>query len=230
MTTPVSNAVSIQDYVAGRLSDTEREAFEERLLNDATLVQDLEDSLRLREGLEVLREQNLLGEEGRPRRHAFRVALAFASAAVLGVVVVSAALYFGRRSASIVAASVAALGGRPSSPLAVAERYSFAATRAETTTPELFLPSRGALELRALAPGAEAGRKFQLTLWEFGKQKSIRIGSEGHLVPDAEGFVVIYADASRLAPGEYWLSLEPETPDKSPGERFGFRLKRAPED
>jgi anti-sigma factor RsiW len=47
----------MQDYVGGRLSDEEHRAFEERLVRDPELVREFEHSLRLREGLEQLREQ-----------------------------------------------------------------------------------------------------------------------------------------------------------------------------
>ena len=53
-----------------------------------------------------------------------------------------------------------------------------------------------------------------------------RIGSAEHVVPDRDGFVVIYADAGRLEPGEYSLSVEPEAGNTIPGERFEFGLHR----
>jgi hypothetical protein len=47
----------MQDFIAGRLSDDEQRAFEDRLARDAGLVHELEQSLRLSEGLHQLRAQ-----------------------------------------------------------------------------------------------------------------------------------------------------------------------------
>jgi len=47
----------MRDHAAGRLSEDEHQAFEERLLRDPGLVHEYEVSLRLTEGLEQLREQ-----------------------------------------------------------------------------------------------------------------------------------------------------------------------------
>src|ERR1700730_2101439 len=106
-----NNPVALQDYIAGRMSDADRSAFEERLQSDASLAQELEESLRLRGGLEMLREQRVLGKLERPRRRAFSIQMAGASAAA-AVIVLCVALYYVPRSSPTVAASLAALGAR----------------------------------------------------------------------------------------------------------------------
>jgi hypothetical protein len=228
------NAVLVQDYVAGRLSDSEREAFEERLLNDSGLVRDLEESLRLREGLEVLRERKILEQLRHPRRRGVFVGARWAAVAAAVVIVVSGAVYLGERylgerSAPVVAASLGALRGGSSPALGVVGRYSFAAMREEASTPEIALPASGALELRALTAVTDASRAFDVTLSVMRDQKASQIGMAEHVVPDTEGFVVIYVDASRLEPGDYGLSVEPLGAGKeAAGERFAFRLRRAP--
>lgn len=226
----------VQDYVAGRLSDADRRAFEEQLLSDASLVRDLEESLRLREGLEMLREQKVLGqrvlgqkrvpgEAWRPRRPAWFTGFALASAAALAAIVVCVGFYYVKRSPPMLAASVAAL--RSSSALVVVKQYSFAVVREATSIPELDLPTSGALELRALTPITGSGRTLRVTLSQIRSQKTSRIGVAEHLAPNADGFVVIYADASTLEQGDYSLSVEPDDiEDKSAGARFAFKLKR----
>jgi len=47
----------MQDYIVGRLSDHEHRAFEDRLVRDPGLVHELEQSLRLSDGLHQLRAQ-----------------------------------------------------------------------------------------------------------------------------------------------------------------------------
>ena len=48
---------TMQDFIVGRLSDEERQAFEDRLVREPALVRDLEQSLRMRAGLEQLRTE-----------------------------------------------------------------------------------------------------------------------------------------------------------------------------
>jgi anti-sigma-K factor RskA len=225
MSTSVSDMVSVRDYVAGRLSATEREAFEERLASDSGLVRELEDSLRMREALEVLRELKLRGEPSRSRRRALHLAFACAAAAALAAVGVSLTFYYGGRSPPIVGASLAALRAGSSVPPAVLERYAFAAMRDTASMPELVLPASGALELRALTPVTDPSQTFRVALAAKRGQQTSLVGRVEHLVPDADGFLVIYADAARLQPGDYWLSVEPD--DHGTSERFAFRLKSA---
>jgi hypothetical protein len=228
MSISVHPTESVQDYVAGRMSDAERQAFEGRLLTDSELLQDLETSLRLREGLAMLREQKALERPQFPRHRALRAGLAWASAAALAAIIVWVTLYNVRRSPPIVGASVAALSAGLTRAPPVVERYTFAATRAPARTPDLGLPSSGALELRVFTAITDASETFRVTLDLIQKQKTSRIGGQEHMLPDADGFVVIYADASRLEPGEYLLRVERDGAlDPSTTARFAFLLDRS---
>ena len=227
MSTSAHPTELVQDYVAGRMSEAERKAFEGRLLTDSELLRDLEMSLRLREGLAMLREQKPLERPQFPRHRALRAGLAWASAAALAAIIVWVTLYDVRRSPPIVGASVAALSASTRAP-PVVERYTFAAIRAPARTPELGLPSSGALELRVFTAITDASGTFRVTLDHIQKQRTSRIGGQEHMVPDADGFVVIYADASRLEPGEYLLRVERDGAlDPTTSARFAFRLARS---
>jgi hypothetical protein len=243
----------VQSYIADRLSEAERCAFEDQLLSDASLVRDVEESVRLREGLEVLRERKELtgltaqvGQQGptaqagqagqaaqaglrHRRRRAVLMSFASAAAAALAVVVLYAVLHGAGPAPAVVAASVAALRVNSSVPLLVVESYSFATVRAASDTPVLGLPTSGALELRALTgPVAGAGLAFRLTLEQRRDGAAMsRIGVAEHVAPDADGFAVIYADASRLAPGDYLLLVEPDAGNAADAQRFMFKLQRA---
>jgi hypothetical protein len=216
----------VQDYIAGRLSDTDRRAFEEQLVDDAGLVRELEESLRLREGLAVLHEQGVLEELRRPRRPGFRFAVAFGTAAAVLVGVLWLGHYFGKDSPPALAASLAVLRGTSGPPLKVVHVYVFAAMREAASTPDLPLPASGALELRALTALTGPGRTWRVTLDATRNGKSSRIGIAQHVAPDADGFVAIYADASQLHPGDYVLLVDPDGSDETSGERFAFRLIR----
>jgi hypothetical protein len=231
MTPTANNPVALQDYIAGRMSDTDIRAFEEKLQTDPSLARDLEESLRLREGLAMLREQGVLGQlkRPRPRPRAFFVR-AVAAAAVIALCV---ALYYVQQSTQhstqsstpTVAASLGALGTRSTPPLNVVKRYSFATVRDAIATPDLALPASGALELRALTALTDSHRTYRATLEKIDNQGVSPIGTAELLAADADGFVVLYADASKLQAGEYSLHVAPDEGDNTTGERFTFRLR-----
>jgi hypothetical protein len=174
----------------------------------------------------MLREQKLLASSAPPRRRGLLLRFALASAATVAAVAIYMGLQSVNRSPALVGASIAELRTGLGAPLTVVKHYSFAALREADSTPDLPLPATGALELRALAPAAHAGRKFRVTLEEIRDRKSSQIGFAEHLAPDADGFVVIYADASSLQPGDFALSVAPDAEAGTTIERFAFRLKR----
>ncbi len=225
MTSATDTAQLIQNYIVGRLSDIERRAFENQLLSDASLVRELEESLRLREGLEVLRDRGELDRPARRRRSVLFDRSGRAAAAALTVIAIGIGLYYVRGSPPAVAASIAGL--KADIPLVVVERYSFAKVREATRTPVLDLPTRGALELRALTSATGNGQTFVATLEESRGARSSRIGSAEHLAADADGFVAIYADTARLQPGDYVLIVRSDAEETASAERFAFRLERA---
>ena len=223
MTGSPTHSQSMQNYIAGRLSEAERTAFEDRLLSDAGLVQELEEFLRLREGLEILRVRNQLALPSPSRRWVRAILPALAAA--LAII----ALFLGwhpiQRS-PVIAASVTSLHPHGGALLAVVGRHTFATLRDATQTPVLDLPTQGALELRALTSSTGAGRSFRITLEQIRGQGISRVATAEHLIPDLDGFIIIYADASLLQPGDYALIVEPDVDDPSSRQRFAFGLKR----
>lgn len=227
----VHDPVVVRDYLEGRLSGVELEAFEEQLVSDASLVREVEEWVRLREGLEVLRDGAVLDELMRPRqpRLSRRSVLGFAAAAliILAAGLYYAGLYSVTRADPIVAGAVAALRAHSNSALVVTRTHVFAALRHEAgSAPTLDLPASGALEIRALTPVTDGSQRFRVGLLVIGDGTEARIGLVEHVIPDGDGFVVIYADASRLETGEYSLSVEAEAGNTVPVERFEFALHR----
>src|SRR5215469_2776524 len=76
----------MRDYVVGRLPEDEYRAFEERLGRDPELVRELEQSLRLREGLAQLQEQGYFARTPAARARSWTWLPALAAAAVLALV------------------------------------------------------------------------------------------------------------------------------------------------
>jgi hypothetical protein len=220
----MSSLDSVQNYIAGRMTDVGRQDFENQLVDDPSLVRELETSLRLREGLEILRDRHDLRPQTASRRRSAMLAIAAATAAASILLIVYLGLRYARPSSPVMAASLAVMHERTMAPLLVSKRYTFAKLRGASEPPVLDLPTDGALELRALTSVADASQTFRISLERMESQGTVRIGAVRHLAPDAEGFVVIYVDASNLKPADYLLNVESEA-DKTTAERFAFTLK-----
>lgn len=198
----------MRDYVGDRLADDERRAFEDRLARDAELVRELEQTLRLREGLERLKEQ---GYFVRPARHTARRLLtwvpALAAAAIAGLAVI---LWVQPRMASpgVLRASVESRGA-PGLTAAVAAQFTFVSMRGSSSY-DLDRPGAGLIEFRTSPAGPVAGTRYRLTLARIGPAGAPEpIGTLLDLLPGADGYLHGYADASALTAGRYLLRVKP---------------------
>ncbi len=221
MTTAERDFATMQDFIVGRLSDDERRAFEDRLVRDPALARELEQSLRMREGLQRLRRQGYFGKAA-SRGASLRVwAPALLAAACAGL-----ALFLWLSHvpgpAPILTAS---LESRTADvrPL-VAAHFTFMSVRGGTT-PDLDLPSTGLIEIRA-APGTrETPSRYRVTLvrqQEGAAAEPVAALTGVALSPD--GYVHCYADASRLTVGSYVLRLQPDADTPGMAEIFPFTL------
>jgi hypothetical protein len=224
MSRAISSLESVQNYIAGRMTDVGRRDFENQLIDDPSLLRELETSLRLREGLELLRDRHKLPTQTASRWRSAMLGIGAAGAAASMLLIVYLGLRHARPSSPVMAASLAVMHERTTAPLSVSERYTFAKLRGGGEPGILGLPADGALELRALTSITDASQTFGISLDRIESQRTVRIGAVGHLTPDAEGFVVIYVDASNLKPADYLLNVESEA-DKTTAERFAFTLK-----
>ena len=228
MNDSIRDPEEIQAYLAGRLSDDASLAFEERCAREPALVQTIEETLTLREGFEILRDRGQLARLLRaPHRPRPFWLIATAAAAGLGTVVVLAGLQFFAR-APIVSASVDRLGFAAGAEHFVVAHYTFAAMRQASQVPVVDLPVGGAIELRVLPSATEGATAYRSTLESVPAGGSpVVVGTVMHLHRDADGFVAIYVDAGRLAPGNYAVSVTGEPSEESPVDRFAFVLRHA---
>jgi hypothetical protein len=215
----------MRDYVVGRLPDEEQQAFEERLGRDPELVRELEQSLRLREGLEELRSQGYFTRAPAPRRaRSWTWVPALASAAVLALVmflwVEPSRVPTGAPESPATLVTVTA--GAP-----VTAHFTFLTTR-EATTPRLELPASGLIELRAAPAERSAQSGYRVTLLrEAGSGSSGPVGAVSNLVLTRDGYVRAYADASHLTPGAYSVRVEAVGEPQAPTAEFPFILEPA---
>jgi hypothetical protein len=217
---------TVRDYLAGRLSDADARAFEERFTHDPSIVSAMEDVLRLREGLATLRADGQLAHVLKAREHPLRQWVMFASAAAL----VAIAMFDGVQMFSgkpEVSSSVAGLKLAHAVPAVVA-RYSLAAMREVPAIPLLDLPLAGAIELRVLAPAAGPRTNYQVSLAALdGAGLPATVGSAGRLARDADGFVSIFVDAAQLKPGDYVVAVAPDPGDDADASHIPIRLRRS---
>jgi len=217
MTDIVIDPQLVRDYLAGSLSDVATRDLESRISRDPALVRTLEELLRFREGLEILRDRGEIAALLAPRpRPWLRWVLPLGAAAAIAAAVLIAIL----PQPALMSAELAGLRLPGSAPHQIVANYSLAAAR--QGIPTLDLPAAGPIQIRVLVTGA-AGTEYRVTLQRRDASGgSSSIGAVSGLRPDTAGFVTVYADAARLAPGDYSVSATAKTAEVE----VPFRLTR----
>jgi hypothetical protein len=211
----------IRDYLAGRLSEQESDAFGERLVRDPQLVRELERTLKLSEGLRQLARE---AAQAAPRRHARRAWLpALAAAAALGVLGVALWVNPASERAPLLSASLTTALAREVTST-VASQFTFVPMRGGAA-PVLELPPAGSVEFRVAAPAGPAPGGYRLALLAAEPGAAPRVlGSSSVAAPQADGYLHVYADATRLAPGRYTLNVLGGAGGDAPLEVYPFSL------
>jgi len=213
----------MQDFIAGRLSDDEQRAFDDRLARDPGLVHELEESLRLSEGLHQLRAQGYF-DKAASRARGSRIWLPLlAAAAIAGL----ALFLWLQPSTGPLPLLTASLDSRaPAVGPSVAAHFTFVAVR-DGSIPDLNLPSGGVIEFRAAPATHLTGSRYRMTLVRQDEGEASKpVGAAAGLQLGADGYVHGYADASRLEPGRYVLRIEPDAEAPGTAEVFTFNLHR----
>jgi len=219
----------MQDYIVGRLSDDESHAFEDRLVNDAGLVRELEQSLRLREGLQRLREERYF-RKAASRGMSFRIWLPALVAAAGAGVALFLGVYRGtwvHRSTGPSPVLMASLESHVAGvePL-IAAHFTFVSVRG-SSTPDLNLPSAGLIEFRAAPVSRMEGvPRYRVTLSRQSQGNALEpLGTVPGVALSTDGYVHAYADGARLEPGSYMLRIEPDAGVPGPADSFPFNLR-----
>jgi hypothetical protein len=219
--------VRMHDYIVGRLSDDERQAFENRLVRDPQLVREIERSLRMREGLQQLRARGYFAGAGAEatgvatRGSSFRLWLPALAAAVVAALALFLWVQREAPASPVLTASLESRSGAVAP--SVTAHFTFVAVRG-SSTPDLALPSSGVIEIRA-APATRLTSRYRMTLIRRDAEGSAEsIGALADLALSSDGYVHCFADASRLAAGSYLLRLEPDTTTSGVAQVFRFSL------
>jgi hypothetical protein len=215
-------------YLAGQLSAADEMSFEGYAADHPEVFRDVESTLRLKEGLAVLRDRDEL--QTLMRHRDWRVPFAAAAAAVLLLVTLGIWAWWHVPSRTLIlAGSPAEFVGDPSRPLPVAGTYGLIRSRGQGSAVEIAVPAqRSAIQIRVLpSEFAERGPyRASLERGEGNGGKAV-VGEIGGLVAADDRFVTLYLDSSRLTPGDYEITLvraDAASP-ATEADRFTLRMK-----
>jgi hypothetical protein len=202
-------------YLADQLSEPELGEYEALVLNDAQVVAELEATARLKVGLGRLRET---GELQRLLQRRSRSGLSYilAAAAVVVAVVIGLGTWLPRRlpGVPVVVESAAALRNASGASLQVGSTVAVFHKRAGAADGVIEKGAAGTgIAIRVLPSVTSPSGRYHLWLSRVRPGESPASVAELEAVAGADGFVSVYADASRLTPGRYRLTLVgPEKP------------------
>jgi len=213
----------MQDFIVGRLSDAEQRAFEDRLVRESELARELEQSLRMREGLQRLRTQGYFANTA-PRVRRSRVWIPALAAAACAGLALFLWLSHAIGPAPILVASLESRTPGNVSKL-VAAHFTFVSMRG-ASAPDLVLPSAGLIEFRAVPSTREGTQRYRVVLVRQDQGGSAEpVSTLVGLAVSTDGYLHCYADASRLAPGRYVLRIQPDSDTPGTAEVFPFNLR-----
>ena len=214
-------------YLAGQLSPAELQAYEQHLLENPDAVRELEATARMKVGLASLRDSGQLEKllRARPALRSRWPALAAAAA----LIVLAIGLWRGidaPHDATLVATATELID-RSGRPLASGSSYALLRTRSSAYDAVIELPADPrAIELR-VRPEVPAP-VYSVALSQIRSDGSVmQIGAVSELQAQADGFVRLYVDSSRLEAGPYLLVITPAQ-DRAASSTSAFRVKVIP--
>lgn len=204
-------------YLADQLPEAEREAFEAYYLEHPDMVREIEATARFKAGLAQLQASGELSVLLKsPPWYARWRYLAIAAAAV---VIIGVAFYIRTPAPPLMAANLSALEG----PSTIASSHAVLRRRGSVFDAEVTLPSTGeAIELRVLPEFTATDPHYRISLARLDQDDQKEPLAEiERLSAGDDGMVTIYLNASRLAPGDYEVTIANEANQAS---RFLIRV------
>ena len=211
-------------YLAGQLSPAELQAYEQHLLENPDAVRELEATARVKVGLASLRDSGQLEKLLRVQPGLRSRWPALAAAAAL--IVLAIGLWRGIEAPhdSMLVATATELVDRSQRPIASGSSYALLRTRSSAYDAVIRLPTDPrAIELRVRPEVAAPA--YSVALSQIRSDGSVvQIGTVSELQAQADGFVRLYADSSRLEPGPYLLVITPAA-DRAATSTSAFRVR-----
>jgi hypothetical protein len=202
-------------YLANQLSEQERGEYETLVVSDAEVVAELEATARLKVGLERLREtgelQRLLQRRSRPG-----LSFMLAAAAVIVAVAIGLGTWLPRRlpGVPVVVESATSLRNASGVGIRVGSTVAVFHKRAGAADGVIGEGAAGTgIAIRVLPSVTSPSGRYHIWLSRVRTGEPQESVAELEATAEADGFVSVYADASRLTPGRYRLTLVgPEKP------------------
>ena len=214
-------------YLADQLSPAEAEAFEAYYTQHPSMVREIEQTLRLRDGLATLRDRQQLDALMKARR--WRKAMPLSIAAAIAVLLVGTWTWYSPKAASPIAGTLTELAAGSQAALPLGGKFLLVRVRSGESAPlQIPIPAaRSALELQVLPAGGAAGAPYRLALDRVSSQgKPDHVGEISGLTPGADGLVSAWLDSARLQPGPHTVELTSQRADATaPAERFVIELR-----
>jgi hypothetical protein len=223
-------------YLAGKLSDAERAAYEPDVAGNEDTLRELEATARLKVGLARLRESGELEDLLSPPAWT-RLRPALAVAAMFGVLAIGILLIRlggdrGRTTTAppLLAASATLLTDAQGTALPVARTLAVFRKRVQGADATLEVAATPqVVELRVLPETTVASETYQVTLARMSEGRAAEpVASIPGLQPAADGFLDVFVDASRLSAGPYQLDVLGAVSDGSTVAAGTFRLQVEP--
>jgi hypothetical protein len=200
-------------YLADRLSDEERTAFEAYYLEHPEVLAELEATARFKVGLARLRERGELEAIVTKRRAAFS-ASRWAIAASVALVALASVLWItvSHRAPSMLAASPQALVGTEGAPLAIVATYSIMRTRGVEFDATIDVSAEPAqIRLRVYPEFKTASGTYDVHLSSFdGNNVATEVARLERVQPNDSGMIDLYVNSAALSATQYRLGVSGE--------------------
>lgn len=200
----------VERYLAGQLSDAERDEFEDYYAVHPDVLRELDAAAGIKLGVALLRESGelpaLIAQRPAPR---WRTGLALAATVLIAVV---AGAYWFRNDAAAPPILAGDLSGLRAS-LPVAASYQVQRTRSDVDA-VVALPSTGQAVRLRIRPFFEARpTNYRVELLSITPDTDARtpLAAADGLVLDQDGLLTVYLDATQLQPGNYELIVAGQT-------------------
>lgn len=216
-------------YLAGQLTQTEQATFEAELESNATTLQELEATARLKVGLERLRETGQLDDMLRPTSTTRQVLVGLAATIAVAVIAASFLIGYFREptTAPMLAATSAAFVDMQGSVLPVGGTYAVFRKRVDDYDVTISLPSdRKVIALRAFPQSGAPAQRYRVSLARMRDDGSVEPSqSVAALNPADDGFVTVFVDSALLSPGRYRMSVSAADGPENPANAESFLIR-----